>query len=637
MNDQSGTVIPSVPEPGREHRQVVVHRRAAVSASIGLGSALLGALYLWRAVDGGGTVSWVVGGALVLLAGYHLIEWIDARIPLLVADDVGIRLRMDDAWHGLMWTDVAEIDVTPRRGLFGDGHVAVRPADDEALEGVTSRRERMFAANTRRYGAPFVTVLGATTVASTDDLATDLARLADGEAEVSEPPVPDPVPGPQPIPTPDPGPSPEPGPQPVPEPGPEPGPEPSPEPGPEPSPEPGPAPEPMPDPRPEPAPDPVLRSDISPAPFVHTEHTMVPGPSARGEVDNPHGPGAPAVRALRMVRRALRAEVTRRPTVSPSMQGMLALDDREDLSGAEAERDAAERAERARVRGNMSLVLAEPADTSPPEPDPHPEPEPDPEPADLAVIGPQLAAARNRLGMTVEELAARTRIRAHVIDAIEIDDFAPCGGDFYARGHLNSLCRILGIDREPLLETFEERYAQAPIDARKVFEAELATAGVGAIRGVGVGGPRWGALIAVVLLLLLVWGIASYLTSSSQPGEADLSTPAGSGGLTAPTQQQEAAQSQEAAQPQVVEQQAVVRLVADGGDSPVVARAPDGEFAFQGTLLDGQTRWVRAEQPLRVRVANSGVVRAQVNGEPRGFVGKGDKPVTIDVPARRVD
>ena len=29
----------------------------------------------------------------------------------------------------------------------------------------------------------------------------------------------------------------------------------------------------------------------------------------------------------------------------------------------------------------------------------------------------------------------------------------------------------------PLLETFEERYASAPINARKVFEAELATYG----------------------------------------------------------------------------------------------------------------------------------------------------------------
>ena len=35
--------------------------------------------------------------------------------------------------------------------------------------------------------------------------------------------------------------------------------------------------------------------------------------------------------------------------------------------------------------------------------------------------------------------------------------------------------RILGKDPEPLLAQFEERYATAPINARRVFEAELAT------------------------------------------------------------------------------------------------------------------------------------------------------------------
>ena len=48
-----------------------------------------------------------------------------------------------------------------------------------------------------------------------------------------------------------------------------------------------------------------------------------------------------------------------------------------------------------------------------------------PEPAADPVIGPELAAARTRLGLTVDQLADRTRIRPHVIEAIEVDDFAP--------------------------------------------------------------------------------------------------------------------------------------------------------------------------------------------------------------------
>ena len=81
------------------------------------------------------------------------------------------------------------------------------------------------------------------------------------------------------------------------------------------------------------------------------------------------------------------------------------------------------------------------------------------EPAYDPVIGPELAAARTRVGLTVDELADRTRIRPHVIESIEVDDFAPCGGDFYARGHLRTLARVLGKDPVPLLEQFDNRYA----------------------------------------------------------------------------------------------------------------------------------------------------------------------------------
>ena len=129
------------------------------------------------------------------------------------------------------------------------------------------------------------------------------------------------------------------------------------------------------------------------------------------------------------------------------------------------------------------------------------------EPAADPVIGPELAAARTRLGLSVDQLAERTRIRPHVIESIEVDDFAPCGGDFYARGHLRTLARVLGVDVAPLLASYDERYADAPINPRRVFEAELATGADGSIRGTR-GGPNWSVLVAAVMALVLVWSIA---------------------------------------------------------------------------------------------------------------------------------
>ena len=73
------------------------------------------------------------------------------------------------------------------------------------------------------------------------------------------------------------------------------------------------------------------------------------------------------------------------------------------------------------------------------------------------MVGPELAAARDpAAALTVDQLAERTRIRPHVIESIEVDDFAPCGGDFYARGHLRTLARVLGVDVTPLLATYDD-------------------------------------------------------------------------------------------------------------------------------------------------------------------------------------
>jgi cytoskeletal protein RodZ len=123
------------------------------------------------------------------------------------------------------------------------------------------------------------------------------------------------------------------------------------------------------------------------------------------------------------------------------------------------------------------------------------------------MIGPQLRQARERLGASVDDLANRTRIRAHVIEGLEADDFGPCGGDFYARGHIRAIGRVLGLDPEPLVRLYDEHYAAAPISPRTVFQADFATGSSSAIHRTG-GGPQWGALAATVLVLTLAWGIA---------------------------------------------------------------------------------------------------------------------------------
>ena len=59
-------------------------------------------------------------------------------------------------------------------------------------------------------------------------------------------------------------------------------------------------------------------------------------------------------------------------------------------------------------------------------------------------IGDALAEARRQAGLTVTQVSQQTRIRESIIRAIEQGDFSPCGGDFYARGHIRSIARSWG-------------------------------------------------------------------------------------------------------------------------------------------------------------------------------------------------
>src|SRR4051812_31093109 len=88
------------PTPTPAHL-VEVRRRPGVAAALGAGSSLLSVAYLARAAGGGGAVDWVLAGVLGLVGVVNLAALLDARTPLLVADELGVRLRLGGTWVGL--------------------------------------------------------------------------------------------------------------------------------------------------------------------------------------------------------------------------------------------------------------------------------------------------------------------------------------------------------------------------------------------------------------------------------------------------------------------------------------------------------------------------------------------------------
>jgi Helix-turn-helix domain len=93
-------------------------------------------------------------------------------------------------------------------------------------------------------------------------------------------------------------------------------------------------------------------------------------------------------------------------------------------------------------------------------------------------IGEELAQARGHAGLTVAQVSQRTRIRQTIIRGIESDDYSVCGGDFYARGHIRSIAKVVGADPVPLIHEYDTAHrAPTVISATAIDElVSLSTA-----------------------------------------------------------------------------------------------------------------------------------------------------------------
>ena len=95
-----------------------IHRRGSLYAVLALACLAVAAGFGWLAVDRAEPLLWVPAGVFVVLALAALPGVLDARTPLFVADDHGVRMREGAGWVGLLWSEMGEIRVERREGLY---------------------------------------------------------------------------------------------------------------------------------------------------------------------------------------------------------------------------------------------------------------------------------------------------------------------------------------------------------------------------------------------------------------------------------------------------------------------------------------------------------------------------------------
>lgn len=128
-------------------------------------------------------------------------------------------------------------------------------------------------------------------------------------------------------------------------------------------------------------------------------------------------------------------------------------------------------------------------------------------------IGDALAEGRRQSGLTITQVSQRTCIRETIIRGIERGDFSACGGDFYARGHIRSIARVVGVDPEPLVEEYDATMGEPQtISAADVFQP------VTPVKLKERRRPNWTAALAVFLVLVV--GVLAYQHFLAHPAKA---------------------------------------------------------------------------------------------------------------------
>jgi cytoskeletal protein RodZ len=217
-------------------------------------------------------------------------------------------------------------------------------------------------------------------------------------------------------------------------------------------------------------------------------------------------------------------------------------------------------------------------------------------------IGDTLAEARRQAGLTITQVSQQTRIRESIVRAIEQGDFSPCGGHFYARGHIRSIAEVVGVDPVPLIREYDEEHPPGSMRASQIFEPATP------IKIREPSNLHLGRVLAVALLAVI--GFGAYHVVSTRGAKPSATA-------TATVRPAATAKPKVTTKPvthKAPRNEAVIKLTAIA-DCWVGFNSPTGASLSQITIPAGQTRTWDEKHPVSMVIGNPRGVKLTVNGK----------------------
>ena len=243
-------------------------------------------------------------------------------------------------------------------------------------------------------------------------------------------------------------------------------------------------------------------------------------------------------------------------------------------------------------------------------------------------LGEFLRAARESAGLSIDELAEATSLRAGLLNEIEKNNFVHCGGDTYARGHLRNIAPKISVDAQTLIDLYNEEHST---EARTIHDmlVENNVTKLPSERKT----LSWKPLaIASIVVLAAIAGAQIIISNSETMVTPTVSEPATPPPAATPTVQPtptvEAsveATVQTPAEPDATGELKLT-IAATRGNSNIDI-VVGGKHLFKGPIFQGDSKSFSAPTSMSIYVSNAGDLDLTLNGKALAPLGERNQEV----------
>jgi len=235
-------------------------------------------------------------------------------------------------------------------------------------------------------------------------------------------------------------------------------------------------------------------------------------------------------------------------------------------------------------------------------------------------VGTQLHTTRRQRGITIEEIAASTKVSKQTLDHIDHNRFSQLPGGILTKGHLRAYAAAVGLNaeqivRDYLAQCFDGAEEELPIAPRPPLEGE----------------PRSVRILVfeVIAVAVVVAAWTSYRRPAESPAAARIEARALETGLQSALLERTALPDG----PPMSQAESTVRIdIRPSGPCWVLATA-DGRVAVDGLLQSGDWAFATAAGELVLRVGNPETFVYWLNGARGRQLGEAGEPVTLRMTA----